>query len=160
MSRQAFWLKNNRNNLCLKSDATGADCKKLPTLDMLWVWTNQNKHLMNVKTLKCMQRQKEKRVIMKQCEKNDFQTVWCKMENSNLQIGWQKWFGKWYLHFSKRRGKTYATSKLNAPSSWSSNGNSCKTSKNYKGIVYIIIIYNFILPHLIFFNLDRFLPFR
>ena len=146
--------------MCLKSDATGAACVEPLTLDMLWVWTNQNKHLMNVKTLKCIQRKKgvaEKHVVMKRCERNNSEIMSCKMENSNLQIGWKweigEWIPKWYLHFSERWGKTYATWKFNPPSSWSSNGNFCKTSENYKGIViYNIIMYKFYVVTFVFFQ--------
>ena len=147
MSRGAFWLKNNKYNLCLKSDGTGVVCEEPSSLDMLWVWTNgKNKQLMNVKTLKCMQRQEvmRKRVIMEQCKTNDLQKMWCKMENSNMQAGWQKGNVKWHLYFSKSSGQTYASSrlvflpKLVRESSWTSNENSCKKSEIYKGIVYNI----------------------
>ena len=144
MSRGAFWLKNNKYNLCLKSDATGAACEEPPSLDMLWIRTNGK--LMNAKTLKCIQRQEimGKRVIMKQCETNGFQKMWCKMENSNMQIGWKVNL-KWHLYISTNKlGQTYANSSWvvfpnRVPEiSWSSNENSCKNSEKYKGIVYKI----------------------
>jgi hypothetical protein len=123
---------------------TGTNCDKSPTLDMRWIWPNitGKKQLINVKTLKCMKRRRDySSVIMEQCENtpNSRQNIMCTIKDFEMNIGWGN--GQ-FLHFYNWCGTSYAFStrlpswSRGQPQSWSSKeiSNTCKTSKDYKGM--------------------------
>lgn len=112
---------------------------------MLWIWTTTgNKQLMNVKTLKCMQRQGNwEEVEMKQCKKtSDLQNIQCTKYEYAVYRGMEiEWSGNLFLHLPS--WSTYAVSKLfSYPwlrpylQLWSSAETSCETSTAYKGKQY------------------------
>ena len=140
---EAFWLSNSYKCLKLESGSNnliiGTSCLTSPTLDMLWIWTTTgtNKQLMNVKTLKCMQRQDEwEKVEMKQCKKtSDLQKIQCtKYTNNRNNIRMKiRWSGNRFLHLP-RWSPYYAVSVNFWSQSWKSEKTSCETSTAYNGI--------------------------
>ena len=106
---------------------------------MLWIWTTTgtNKQLMNVKTLKCMQRQDEgEKVEMKQCKKtSDSQKIQCIATRffGTMKIGWS---GNRFLHLSSLSPYYAVSVKSNFlwSQSWKSEKTSCETSTAYNGI--------------------------
>ena len=120
---------------------TGTNCDKSPTLDMFWIWPNitGNKQLINVKTLKCMKRRRDySSVIMEQCENTSkSQKIMCTIKDFEMNIGWGN---RQFLYFYNWWGTRYAFSPGLSwwwrGQSWSSKeiSNTCKTSKDYKGM--------------------------
>ncbi len=105
---------------------------------MLWIWTaTGKKQLINVKTLKCMEKQDNgKNVIMKQCtNKKNKQTLECIVKVNQTEI---RWSPKVFLHLIQKQNYKYAAiskKNPNPPQQWSSKETRCKTSTAYKGVV-------------------------
>lgn len=142
---EKFWLQNQKHNKCLQSyyflwKIYGTSCSS-PTLSMLWIWTNTaDKQLMNVKTLRCMERPARNNddVIMKICSNTyDPQSMTCttgtdKNGKMRIVIGWKNHF----LHLRKTGFFTCkAIYRTNSKQLWHSNETQpCGSKITYAGI--------------------------
>ena len=127
-----FWLQGSGQKRCLKVQdywIIGANCSS-PTLDMLWIWPRgtENRKLMNVKTLQCLERSSKnnRKVYVTSCQRRytNLQNMRCVGGNK------LRWKNKVYLHLGT---DNYAISK-NSRQTWKSDKKSlCAPKISYTG---------------------------
>lgn len=148
MPNEAFWLKSNEYERCLKLESSssnyiiGTNCTAWPTADMLWLRINTiNIQLMNVKTLKCIVRSRRNggKITINTCRNSiaNWQKIQCTHDRDGMKIRWNVGRKQRYLRLpnSAADGDAYAISSSNGNQRWrSKQGTTCITSTAYKGI--------------------------